>query len=135
MTINHFKSLIYCIQEALRIKKNVKDGTIVYRGIDLKLANNIGIGSKFYFREFLSTSLDEKVARGFKTDEGTLFKIKIKNNKRRNYCFYIGKLSMHPNEEEILISSFCYYTVTDIKRNEGGIDEVNLDCLGFLLDE
>ena len=136
MPIDHIKSFIFCLQEALRKNKNVKDGTIVYRGIKkIKLANNIGIGSKFYFREFISTSIDEKVGRDFIRDEGTLFKIKIKNNKRRNYCYYVGKISAFPNESEILISSFCYYVVTEIKRIEGGIDLVNLDCLGFLLDE
>ena len=136
MPIDHIKSFIFCLQEALRKNKNVKDGTIVYRGIkEIKLENNIGIGSKFYFREFISTSIDEKVGRDFIRDEGTLFKIKIKNNKRRNYCFYVGKISAFPNESEILISSFCYYVVTEIKRIEGGIDLVNLDCLGFLLDE
>ena len=135
MPINHIKSFIFCLQEVLRNNKNVKDGLIVYRGINKKFWNNIGIGSKFYLREFISTSIDKEVTKNFLSDDGTLLIIKLKNNKKRNYCFYIGELSEFETEKEILISSFCYYLVTEIKRNNDGIDIVNLDCLGFLFDE
>ena len=58
MSIEQIKSIIFCIQESLKNNKNVKDGTTVYRGVDLKLADNIGIGSKFYLNNFISTSTE-----------------------------------------------------------------------------
>ena len=134
MPINHIKSIIFCIQESLKKNKNVKDGITVYRGIRFKFFDDIGIGSKFYFNNFISTSNVEKVARDFIGDKGTLLIIKIKNNKERNYCFDVSKFSEVKSESEVLISSFCYYLVTDIKRDKEGIDIVNLDCLGFVLD-
>ena len=137
----HIQSFIYCLQELLKDKKNVEEGTIVYRGINnYKLPKDIGTGSKFYFREFISTSIDKEVSLKFINKEaekriGTLLIIKIKNNKKRNYCLDITKFSRFPKEKEILISSHCYFNVTEIKRNPEGVDEVNLDCEGFLLDE
>ena len=44
---------------------------LVYRGVSKKLPNNIGVGSKFYFPEILSTSNDINVAKGF-AGSGTL---------------------------------------------------------------
>ena len=67
--------------------------------------------------------------------KGTLFKIIIKNNQKRNYCCDISAYSRFKTEKEILISSHCYYKVTKIRRNDKGIDKINLDCEGFLLDE
>ena len=67
--------------------------------------------------------------------KGTLFKIKIKNNQKRNYCCDISTYSRIKTEKEILISFLCYYKVTKISRNNEGIDKINLDCEGFLLDE
>jgi surface protein len=137
----HIQSFIYCLQELLKDKKNVEEGTIVYRGIEkYKLPKDIGTGSKFYFREFISTSIDKEVSLKFINKEaekriGTLLIIKLKNNKKRNYCLDITKFSRFPKEKEILISSHCYFNVTEIKRNPEGVDEVNLDCEGFLLDE
>ena len=135
MSIEQIKSIIFCIQESLKNNKNVKDGTTVYRGVDLKLADNIGIGSKFYLNGFISTSTKRKKTKIFmKGKKGTLFIIKIKNNKERNYCFNIAKYSEFTEESEILISALCYYQVTGIQRNKEEEDIVNLDCLGFVLD-
>ena len=52
---------------------------MVYRGVRVKIPNNIGVGSKFYFQEFLSTSKDINVAKGF-AGSGTLMYITIQNN-------------------------------------------------------
>ena len=136
MPLAHLKSFIYCLQEALKNNKGVKDDTIVYRGIGkFKLPEHIGIGSKFYFNEFISTSKRKKRAKKFIRDNiGSLLIIKIKNNEKRNYCCDITDISEYKYEEEILISSFCRFIVTEIKRNDE-IDEVNLDCEGFLLDD
>ena len=134
MPINHIKSIIYCLQESLKKNKNVKDGIIVYRGCDNKLPDDIGIGSKFYFNNFISTSIKEEEAKKFVGNIGSLLIIKIKNNKERNYCYDISMFSQFKSEKEILISSFCYYLVTGIERKKDGIDTVNLDCLGFVFD-
>ena len=116
----------------MKKNRNVKDNTIVYRGIEIKF-NDINIGSKFYFREFVSTSINKEKARGFAGDNGTLIKIIIKNNGtngKDNYCFYIRDISDIPEEDEILISSLCYYTVIDISR-ENNLDKITLICEGY----
>ena len=128
------RSWTCCLNSALgHLEKNVDDNTIVYRGIDCKLPDNFREGSKFYFREFISTSQEKKVAEIY-ANAGTLFIIKIKNNGTNghlNYCMDISDLSDIPDEEEILISCHCYFSVTKIKRGEEGkYDEVELDCYG-----
>lgn len=137
------KSWVHCLYLALRSNRNVNENTVVYRGISkYRFPSEIGIGSKFYIREFVSTSVKKKVALQFMNYNnkekvgGTLMKITIKNNGingHPNYCYNIKGLSMYPQEEEILISSHCYYTVTDIDR-KNHIDYVNIICEGFLLD-
>ena len=137
MPIEHVKSFIFCMQESLKKNRNVKDGIVVYRGINTyKFPQDIGKGSQFYYREFISTSIYEKTAREFiYSEKGSLLIITIKNNNERNYCFGIKNFSVFPKEGEIIISSFCRFIVTEIKRDEEGIDIVKLDCEGFKLDE
>ena len=131
-------SWISCLQLALSRNKNVEDDTIVYRGIgNRKFPQSIGVGSKFYFREFTSTSKDKSAAEEFQEDEGTLLIIRIKNNGTNgypNYCFYINDISHFDNEEEVLISSHCYYIVTKIEHKRD-IDYVYLTCEGYLLKD
>ena len=62
--------------------------------------------------------------------------ITIKNNGvdgHPNYCFSITDLSCFPVEDEILICSHCYFTITNIIR-DNNIDYVHLTCEGYLLD-
>jgi len=136
MPLAHIKSFICCLQESLKKNKNVEDNLIVYRGIDkLKLPTDIGIGSRFYFREFISTSREKEEALKFiKSGKGSLFIIKINNNSKRNYCFDVADYSVFPTESEIVISSFCFFMVTEIDRKEKGTDIINLECKGFLFD-
>ena len=130
------KSAICCLQESLKINKNVKEGTIVYRGLSfLKFSDEINVGSKFYFKEFISTSINKEQAEKFCSKDGTILTIIIRNNKKRNYCYNITNYSLCKNEEEILISSFCLFSVRKIKRVDKGVDEVELDCEGFILDD
>ena len=147
--IEHFteeqiKSWICCLQLALKRNLGVKDDTIVYRGIrKFKFPSEIGIGSQFYFREFFSTSLSEDVAKGFagytpngSNNKGTIMVITIKNNGTNghsNYCYDITELSCFKNEKEILLSSHCYFLVTNIIRNNS-FDYAYLTCQGYLLD-
>ena len=137
MPLEHLKSYIFCLQESLKKNRNVKDGTVVYRGVkNVKFPKDMGKGSQFYFREFISTSKDVKVADDFaKGKKGTFLIIVIKNNKERNYCFGVKNFSRFATEGEILISAFCRFIITDIKRNEEGNDYANLECLGFVLDD
>ena len=139
---DQLKSWICCLQLALSRNKNVKDGTIVYRGVKkFKFSSDIGVGSKFYFREFLSTSTKKKFSEDWlKTNndskEGTLMIISIKNNGTNgypNYCYYIEDITISPNQYEVLISSHCYFTVTNIEHKEK-IDYVSLICEGYLFE-
>ena len=135
LPIEDINSIIFCIQDSLKKNRCVKDGTILYRGVGLKFGKDIGIGSQFYFREFISSSRDREQAERFSGNAGSILTIKIKNNKKRNYCFDIADYSLEKKESEVLISSFCHFIVTKIERNEQGLDEIHLDCEGFLLDK
>ena len=134
---NLITSWIYCLQLALQRNKNVLDNIIVYRGIrGFKFRKDIKKGSEFYFREFISTSLDKNVAKDFLGGNGTLMTIKIKNNGSNgypNYCYNIKDISLFPHEDEILISSHCCFEVNDIIKSKR-IDEVYLTCKGFKIN-
>ena len=136
------KSWVHCLHLALRNNINVKNNTVVYRGISkFRFPSEIGIGSKFYIREFVSTSLKRKIAEQFmnynnKKAGGTLMIITIKNNGNDghpNYCYHIKGISQYQKEDEVLISCHCYYTVTDIDR-KNNFDYVKIICQGFLFD-
>ena len=58
-------------------------------------------------------------------------KIIIKNNQKSNYCYSLKQISKYKKEDEILISSHCFYTITNIERNIDG-DFVEAVCEGFL---
>ena len=138
LTETQLNSWIYCLQKALLNYKNVKDDTIVYRAIRyFKFPPNIGIGSKFYLREFLSTSKDKNFSEDWmRNKSGTLLKIKIKNNGTNgynNYCSFIEDITYTKKQEEVLFASHCYYTITKINRNDF-IDNVDLICEGLLID-
>ena len=130
-------SWIYCLQLALLRNRNVEEDRIVYRGIKkIKFSSEIGIGSKFYFREFLSTSIKKSVAENFLEGEGTLLIIKIKNNGTNgypNYCYYIEDITYYSGEYEILFCSHCFFNVTNIQHKRD-IDYVSLICEGYLLN-
>ena len=68
-------------------------------------------------------------------NKGTIMVITIKNNGTNghpNYCYDITDLSKYRDEKEILLSSHCYFLVTNIIRNN--LDYVYLTCQGYLLD-
>ena len=135
-TEKQIQSFAYCLQLALSRNKGVKENTIVYRGIKkFKFPEEYVKGSKFYFKEFISTSANMNVAKGFLNDDGTnngnILEIKLKNiNDHSNYCYDVQKISCFPKEEEILISSHCYFIIEEIKR--GDFDYVRLTCEGFI---
>jgi hypothetical protein len=131
-------SVVCCLHKALQKKRRnkVKKNTIVYRGINkFKFSEDIGIGSKFYFREFYSTSLSKEKAESFIGKNGTLMIIRIENNGLNNlpcYCYNITNFSNCPDEKEVLLTTHCHFIVEKIVR--GDIDIVNLTCEGYLLN-
>ena len=140
---NELRSWIYCLHSALKHFRNNVEKDVVYRGVNRKLPENITIGSKFYLREFCSTSGERDVAELY-AGGGSLFIIKIKNNginQHENYCLNITEFSEYSHEEEVLISCHCYFSVTDIRRGiynrECGIyyDEIYLDCEGYKFNQ
>ena len=137
-TETQLRSWICCLQKVLLNNKNVVNDTIVYRGVkNFKFPPEIGVGSKFYLREFLSTSLEPQFAKDWMRNyPGTYMEIIIKNNGTNghpNYCSSIEEITYTEKQDEILFSCHCYYTVTKIIRNDF-VDYVDLICEGCLTD-
>lgn len=138
---NQIKSWVWCLHNALTKKKsNVPNSTKCYRGVTMKFPNELGVGSKFIFSEFISASEDENVALGF-ASHGTLFIIRIENNNFPNsYCYKIESISQFKNEKEILITSNCTFQITkkevededdDDDEKKEGLDKIYLTCQGY----
>ena len=137
LTIEQLKSCICCLHFALTKNSNVKNDIVVYRGITKKFPQNLGKGSKFYLREFCSTTTDIEKAKGFAGNNGTIMIITIKNNGTNNhlaYCHYIEELTHSPGEKEVLITCHSYFTVLNIERKEKGCDNIYIICEGFVLN-
>ncbi len=63
---DELKSWAYCLHSSLQFRtSNVKNGTVVYRGISVSAPKDWKVGKRFYFGEFVSTSLSEEVAKNF----------------------------------------------------------------------
>ena len=129
------KSIIWCLHFALTSKKNnIKNGTILYRGVRYKFPDNLEVGSKFIFAEFISTSRNKETALDF-ADGVTLFVIRIENNYPNSYCCDIAYLSKYPTEEEVLITSNCTFRITKREKNEENVLEaIYLTCEGYKND-
>ena len=126
------RSWVCCLQLALSRNKNVQEDIIVYRGVKSSFPKNIGIGSKFYFKEFISTSVKKSFSEEWIDKKGTVFEIKIKNNGVNgypNYCYYVEDITVSKNQYEVLISCHSYFTVTYIKH-ANQIDYIGLICEG-----
>ena len=126
------KSNVWCLHKAItKSQSNVANGTMVYRGVCFKLPNNIGVGTKFYFPEFLSTSTDINIAKEIAMD-GTLMYISILNNGtngKKVYCRNIEYISDYPFQKEILFTSYCQFKVTKIEKTPN-LDIIHLTCEG-----
>ena len=130
--LKEMNSWACCLYSALKKRKNVNNGDIVYRGVPIKFPSEIKIGSIFFFREFLSTTCAKDVSEIY-AGNGTLFIIKIENNGINNspiYCFNCKGISMIEDEEEILISCHCYFRLTKIHSSKTSYDVISLTCLG-----
>lgn len=134
---SQLNSFICCLQNALFNNKNIKDGQITYSGIHkLRFPKEIIVGSKFYFRTFLSSSINKSFCLKWIKDEGTLFVITIKNNGTNNhfnYCFYVEDIAVTQHQYEIVFASHCQFKVDKIERKDK-LDYVYLTCEGYLLN-
>ena len=126
------KSNVWCLHKAITQNiNNVQNGITVYRGVCFKLPDNIGVGTKFYFPEFLSTSTDINISKGFAMS-GTLMYITILNNGvngKKVYCRNIEYISDVPYQKEILFTSYCQFRVTKIEKTPN-LDLLYLTCEG-----
>ena len=126
------KSNVWCLHKAITQNvNNVQNGTLVYRGVCFKLPNDLGIGKKFYFPEFLSTSTDIKIAQDI-AGGGTLMYITIQNNGvngKKIYCRNIEYISDYPYQKEILFTAYCQFRVTKIEKTPN-LDLLYLTCEG-----
>ena len=127
------KSNVWCLHKAItKGINNVPNNTTVYRGIKAKIPFNIGVGTKFYFQEFLSTSKDINIARNF-ANFGTLMIISIQNNGtngKKVYCRDIENISNFNFEKEIIFTAFCQFKVTKIEK-QNNLDVIYLTCDGY----
>jgi len=72
------RSWAWCLHSSLQyLRSNVSNGQEVYRGISRDAPSNWREGSRFYFGEFVSTSVDYSVAEDFSNGK-TILVIKIK---------------------------------------------------------
>ena len=126
------KSNVWCLHKAITQNiNNVPNGTLVYRGVCFKLPNDLGIGQKFYFPEFLSTSTDIKIAQDIALN-GTLMYISIQNNGvngKKIYCRNIEYISDYPFQKEILFTAYCQFRITKIEKTPN-LDYLYLTCEG-----
>ena len=133
-TENELKSYAWCLHKAItQNNQNVENNILVYRGVSVKIPNSIGVGSTFYFSEFLSTSKDYNIAKSF-AGSGTIMYITILNNGtngKKIYCRDVESISSYPTEKEIIITSYCYFRVTKIEKSPG-LDKLYLTCEGYL---
>ena len=123
------KSWAYCLHSSLQFRtSNVKNGTVVYRGISVAAPKDWKVGKRFYFGEFISTSLDINVAKNF-SNGVTLLVITLNNNGvngRNNYCRYVEDITQYRGEKEVLITAFCIFKITKIDGNT-----YYMDCEGY----
>jgi len=106
---------------------------MVYRKCDTFDFKKYGKRSQFCFSSFVSTSLDENIKEKFKGS--CLMKIIIKNNEKNNYCYLIEKVSDFKHENEVIITVYCQSLIRNISKVEAGLDIIDIDCLGYVLDD
>lgn len=133
-TKKRLRSWAWCLHSSLQyLRSNVSNGQEVYRGISRYAPSDWREGSRFYFGEFVSTSVDYSVAEDFSKGK-TILVIKIKNNGNNgnnNYCRDITEISQY-DEGEILLTAFCRYEITDIRKgNSYEPDVFYMDCIGY----
>lgn len=134
-------SYIWCLHSILRNYdpnmilnrlQPVKDGTIVYRKVEKKFDfKKYEKGSEFYLSNFISTSFNKNLEYFGKNR----MHITIKNNEKNNYCYYIKGISACPNEEEVLITAYTSFYITNVEENKKEGMIVHAECRGYILDD
>ena len=108
----------------------------LYRGAcldDRELIDNYEIGDTILTTTFLSTSWDRSVALAFCGDASeksfpVLWTYKIDSARRRS-AINIRTLSIHPDEQEVLILRYVPFTIVSIdKHNDGRTDIYLAQC-------
>ena len=132
------KSYIWCLHSILtdyyphekyKKLKTVEDGKTLYRKTKIPFDENIyGVGKQFYFAGFTSASYEDKL---------NIFGqhkmiITIRNNKIKNYCYYVEDVSNCPSEKEVLITAYSNFIIKKITKNENGYFEIEIDCIGYV---
>ena len=132
LNTNINRSNVWCLHKALTQNNPiVQNGTILYRGVCFRLPNNIGVGSKFFFPEFLSTSRDINIAKEI-AGNGTLMIISVQNNGingKKVYCRDIEYISDYPFQKEVVFTSYCQFLVTKLDKTPS-LDIIYLTCVG-----
>ena len=103
-----------------------EENLILYRAIDKYVSPTYVEGLFIQFNTFISTSIDEDIARHFIGDKGTLFNIYIPKG---NKLCHVLDASNFPNEREILLNcgSIFYITKRSTDDNYIIIDMVLVD--------
>ena len=140
-TEKNIKSFIWCLHSTLinyyedvhsDKLETIKDGKIVYRKTDITFDfEKYGIGSQFYLSNFISSSTNKNST----FTERNRMDITIRNNEKKNYCYYVEKLTNNPGEDEVIISPYTSFIITNMTDNEDGSKIVNLECIGYDLDD
>ena len=135
------KSYIWCLHSILTEYsshdkftklKPVEDGDKVIRKTRIPFDDNVyGVGKQFYFASFTSASKNSKLG-SFGQHKMI---ITIRNNKIKNYCYYIADVSNCPWEEEILITAYSNFIIKKITKNSDGLFEVEVDCIGYVYND
>ena len=137
LTEKDIKSSVCCLQHAIFRNNNVKNGKEVYRAIKtFRFPTYIKEKSKFYFREFLSTSTNRQFSTNWLGGVGTFLIITITNNGtngHKNYCYYIEDISCCKGQYEVIFACHCSFILEKIERTKN-IDFVYLTCEGYLFD-
>ena len=106
------KTLYYGLLDKINVRNliNIKEGTVVYRGIKTKPPSSWKVGDTFYFPEFVSTSLNKNIAKSF---GNYIFIITLYGKGFKG----IKKISELPFEDEVLICAYSKFKITKISGN------------------
>lgn len=127
------KSWIFCLHKELTSGKNkVPNKTKVYRGVrGINFPESCPKGSKFYLKEFLSTSLNKNIANNFSSEGGCIMEITLLNT-NNTYCKDVTNVSIYPSEKEVLLTSHCEFTIQNIRpKSKNGLQTIELICEGY----
>ena len=94
----------------------LSSNVLVYRGTEIPHHQLLDVGEKLNARSFLSTSVDQKVAKSFQYKGGSMFVITAKKGQKviiPDYVTY-GKRGRTMGEAEVLMPSESVLTVTKI---------------------